>query len=80
MHRRVDTERGRLPAPEEIDEELARASSVTLSSEALGIIAKMDVVEAQGDRVVPVDFKKGKRPHVAAGAYEPERVQICARA
>ena len=84
VHRRVDTERGKLPAPEESgreesDEEFARASSVTLSSETLGIIAKMDVVETQGDRVVPVDFKKGKRPHVAAGAYEPERVQLCAQ-
>lgn len=29
---------------------------------------------------VPVDFKKGKRPHVAAGTYEPERVQVCAQA
>ena len=84
IHRRVDTERGKLPAPEESDredsdQEFARASSVTLSSETLGIIAKMDVVETQGDRVVPVDFKKGKRPHVAAGAYEPERVQLCAQ-
>ena len=79
VHRRVDKERGALPAPEETDPELARASSVTLSSETLGIIAKMDVVEAHGDRVVPVDFKKGKRPHVAAGAYEPERVQLCAQ-
>ena len=79
VHRRVDTERGNLPAPEEADQEFARASSVTLSSETLGIIAKMDVVETQGDRVVPVDFKKGKRPHVAAGAYEPERVQLCAQ-
>ena len=80
VHRRVDTKRGSLPAPEEVDEELARANSVTLSSERLGIIAKMDVVETRGDRnVVPVDFKKGKRPHVAAGAYEPERVQLCAQ-
>ena len=79
VHRRVDTERGRLPDPAEVDEEVARASSVTLSSETLGIIAKMDVVEAQGGRVVPVDFKKGKRPHVAADVYEPERVQICAQ-
>ena len=60
VHRRVDTERGNLPAPEESDQEFARASSVTLSSETLGIIAKMDVVETQDDRVVPVDFKKGK--------------------
>ena len=79
VHRRVDTARGTLPAPEEVDHELARANSVTLSSEALGIIAKMDVVEVHDDRVVPVDYKKGKRPHVAAGAYEPERVQLCAQ-
>jgi CRISPR-associated protein Cas1 len=26
-----------------------------------------------------VDYKKGKRPHVAAGAYAPERVQVCAQ-
>ena len=79
VHRRVDTERGSLPAPEETDQEFARATSVTLSSESHGIIAKMDVVETQGDCVVPVDFKKGKRPHVAAGAYDPERVQLCAQ-
>ena len=29
---------------------------------------------------MPVDFKKGKPPHVAAGAYEPERVQGCVQA
>ena len=32
---------------------------------------------ATAQTVVPVDYKRGKRPHVAAGAYEPERVQIC---
>ena len=79
VHRRVDAERGTLPAPDEVDQELARANSVTLSSESLGVIAKMDVVEMQEERVVPVDFKKSKRPHVAAGAYEPERVQLCAQ-
>ena len=51
-----------------------------MSSERLGIIAKMDVVEADEEFVTPVDFKKGKRPHVAAGAYEPERVRVCAQA
>ena len=79
-HVRVDEGGGRLPAPEELDDEMARARSVTLSSERLGVIAKMDVVEADGGTVTPVDFKKGKRPHVAAGAYEPERVQICTQA
>ncbi len=79
-HARVDEGSGRLPAPEELDDDVARARSVTLSSERLGVIAKMDVVEADGGIVTPVDFKKGKRPHVAAGAYEPERVQVCAQA
>ena len=51
-----------------------------MSSERLGIIAKMDVVEADGESATPIDFKKGKRPHVPAGAYEPERVQVCAQA
>lgn len=79
-HARVDEGGGHLPAPEDLNEEMTRARAVTLSSERLGIIAKMDVVEADEGVVMPVDFKKSKRPHVAAGAYEPERVQVCAQA
>ena len=71
VHARVDEGGGYLPAPEDLDEEMTRAKAVTMSSERLGIIAKMDVVEADGRMAMPVDFKKGKRPHVAAGAYEP---------
>ena len=79
-HARVDEGGGRLPAPDEPGTELSRARAVTLASERLGVIAKMDVVEVEGGTAMPVDFKKGKRPHVAAGAYEPERVQICTQA
>ena len=79
-HARVDEGGGRLPAPDDLNDEIARAKAVTLSSERLGIIAKMDVVEAEGGFATPVDFKKGKRPHVDAGAYDPERVQVCAQA
>ena len=25
----------------------------------------------------PVDYKRGKRPHIPQGAYDPERVQLC---
>src|SRR5262249_42361036 len=56
------------------------ARSVMLASERLGIIAKMDLIEGEDGAVTPVDTKKGKRPHVAEGAYEPERVQVCAQA
>ena len=41
--------------------------------------AKIDLVEGGPDGVQPVDYKKGKRPHTAAGAYDPERVQLCAQ-
>src|SRR5690606_36498278 len=29
--------------------------------------------------VAPVDYKRGKRPHVPKDAYDPERVQVCAQ-
>ena len=82
-HARVDVASGRLPPPGEDQAEDTRpfqTRSVTMSSERLGIIAKMDVIEGQGLHVVPVDFKRGKRPHTEHGAYEPERVQVCAQA
>jgi CRISPR-associated endonuclease Cas1/CRISPR-associated protein Cas4 len=80
-HVRVDSGGGKLPAPEETEAKpdfVARA--VTLASERLGIIAKMDLIEGEDGRVTPADTKKGKRPHVAEGAYDPERVQVCAQA
>jgi CRISPR-associated protein Cas1 len=55
------------------------ARSIMLSSSRLGLIAKLDLVEGEGDRVTPVDYKRGKRPHVPRGAYYPERVQLCAQ-
>lgn len=62
------------PAPQTL-----QLRSVDLSAPELGITGKIDMVEVQGDRVQPVDYKKGKRPHTAAGAWEPERVQVCAQ-
>lgn len=76
-HRRVDKPGGDLPPAGEATAEKLHARSITLSSNRLGLIAKMDLVEAEGDTVTPVDYKRGKRPHVAKGAYEPERVQLC---
>lgn len=75
-HRRVDKPAGNLPSPDEEPERI-HAKSITLSSNRLGLIAKLDLIEGEGDLVVPVDYKRGKRPHVAKGAYDPERVQLC---
>jgi CRISPR-associated endonuclease Cas1/CRISPR-associated protein Cas4 len=78
VHRRVDTPGGDLPAADEAEEgERIHARSITLSSNRLGLIAKLDLIEGEGSVVTPVDYKRGKRPHVAKGAYDPERVQLC---
>ncbi len=79
-HTRVDQREQPLPeATEEDPERPMTARSVSLSSERLGIIAKIDLVETDGRMATPVDYKRGKRPHIPAGAYEPERVQLCAQ-
>ena len=79
-HRRVNRDGGALPPPGEVagDDKL-HARSVTLSSDTLGLIAGMDLIESEDASVIPVDYKRGKRPHVKGGAYDPERVQLCAQ-
>lgn len=80
-HRRVDKPKGDLPDAEQAREERVEihARSITLSSNKLGLIAKLDLIEGEGDVVTPVDYKRGKRPHTARGVYDPERVQLCAQ-
>ncbi len=80
-HRTVDRERKRPKKEKDEGEEPARIHerSVYLTSERLGLTAKIDLVEGEGSAVTPVDYKRGKRPHVPEGAYEPERVQLCAQ-
>jgi CRISPR-associated endonuclease Cas1/CRISPR-associated protein Cas4 len=81
VHRRADKPGGDLPPPDEIAvADRIHARSVTLSSDCLGLIARLDLIESEDGCVIPVDYKKGKRPHVAGGAWEPERVQLCAQA
>jgi CRISPR-associated protein Cas1 len=80
-HRRVDKPKGDLPDAEQAREERIEihARSITLSSNKLGLIAKLDLIEGEGDIVTPIDYKRGKRPHIARGVYDPERVQLCAQ-
>ena len=82
VHAQVDRPGKPLVAAEDLDHDDVRAActSLTLSSEALGVIAKIDLAEAEDGVVTPVDYKRGKRPHVASGAYQPERVQVCLQA
>jgi CRISPR-associated protein Cas1 len=80
-HRRVDKPSGSLPEADKAAEEHIEihARSVTLSSNKLGLIGKLDLIEGEGDVVTPIDYKRGKRPHTTRGVYDPERVQLCAQ-
>ena len=87
QHRRVDRPSGKLPSAtdneaEDLAEndgppEIIHARSVLLSDNALGAIARIDLIEGRGNVVTPVDYKHGKSPDVPEGAWEPERVQVC---
>lgn len=83
VHMRVDKPNAPLPPPATLEADDAATGekivsrSLTLSSEKLGVIAKLDVAETEDGLVTPIDYKRGKRPHVAQGAYEPERIQVC---
>ncbi|MEJ2147620.1 MAG: CRISPR-associated endonuclease Cas1 [Acidobacteriota bacterium] len=77
-HRRVDRETPQAP-PEPDRESPVVSRSVLLSAEREGLVARIDLLETEGDEAVPVDYKRGKQPDVPEGAYEPERVQVCAQ-
>ncbi len=77
VHRRVDRTLRRTRAVVADDDEPQIERSVTLSSPTLGAIAKIDLVEIEGEEAVPVDYKRGSVPAIPGGAYDPERVQLC---
>ena len=88
QHRRVDHPSGKLPSRSGSDAadmaeddgespETIHARSVLLSDDALGAIARIDLIEGQGNVATPVDYKHGAAPDVPEGAWEPERVQVC---
>jgi CRISPR-associated protein Cas1 len=58
QHKRVDARASELPAAGASYEKI-HARSVTLSSERLRVIAKLDLVEAEGTAATPVDYKHG---------------------
>lgn len=53
--------------------------SMLLSSQRLGLIARIDITEFDGNVAVPVDVKRGSPPDTADRSWEPERVQVCAQ-
>jgi CRISP-associated protein Cas1 len=79
-HSRVDQDHGDLADPTESPDETTtiHARSVHLTSEALGLTARLDLVEQEGGEVAPVDYKRGKTPAIAGRAWETDQIQLCA--
>ncbi|MCC6343981.1 MAG: CRISPR-associated endonuclease Cas1 [Bryobacterales bacterium] len=77
QHRRVDGDGPGLPVPEDLDQNW-RTRSVTLSSEAYRLIARMDLVDVTQGVVTPVDYKHGKPWEGKDGieAWPSDRVQL----
>lgn len=86
-HRRVDRPtRVSLPAPDDQPADnpyenapKLHARSLMLSAPNEHLIAKMDLLELDGTVATPVDYKRGRAPDLPEGAWEPERVQLCAQ-
>ncbi|MBI4264132.1 MAG: CRISPR-associated endonuclease Cas1 [Acidobacteria bacterium] len=80
-HEKLGEKTDEMPGPGATDERI-HARSVTLTSETHGLIATIDLVEGEGDRVSPVDYKHGA-PRERDGALEAwpaDRVQVCVQA
>lgn len=81
VHARVDAGDETLPGPDEMPtEDKVVARAVMLSAPAERLIARMDLIESDGERLRPVDYKRSRAPDHPAGAWLPERVQVAAQA
>ena len=83
VHKRTDSKPSLLPETEQEtvlgDTPPQISRSVTLGSDTLGIIGKLDLVESKDGHTTPVETKRGSPPDNAERSYEPERVQLMAQ-
>jgi CRISPR-associated protein Cas1 len=82
QHKRVDKAGQPLPSPDQLGEDSLKTSAVTLSSDRLRVIAKLDLLEVENGAVTPVDYKHGK-PYEADGALQiwpADRAQLAVQA
>jgi len=77
IHKRTDSASGTLPEIDEAFGEHAPVRSVLMSAPALGLIARMDVLEFSNGLVYPVDYKKGSPSE--SDAWLTDKVQLCAQ-
>jgi len=76
VHRRLEQE------PEKLMEEglgPIHAREILLSGPDAGISCRIDLLAGDTRNAIPVEYKNGKAPDIPEGAYEPDRVQVCAQ-
>lgn len=78
VHRRVDEGEGEGARLDWQGQE-REVRSVSLSSPSLGLVGRIDLVELAEGVAVPVEYKKGRRPHTERRFWDPEGVQLCAQ-
>ena len=83
-HAKIDARSDALPKSEDLtDEDRLHSRSVMLSSETHRLIAKMDLIEAAGGQVTPVDYKRGKPWKADDGTlqlWDTDRIQLAVQA
>ena len=81
-HEDANTKEEGLPAADSLEDLTFKSRGVMLSSESLGLIAKLDLVEGAGGRVTPVDYKRGAPRDTDSGpeAWPADIAQIAAQA
>lgn len=75
QHRVVDQETGRAPSPAQVAD-LSEARSVLVSAPDLGLVGRIDLIEGDGNAVIPVDYKRGSPAGTLERTWEPERRQL----
>lgn len=80
VHRRVDRPRGRPPDPQTDGEDAPPISTaITVGSERLGLIARVDLLDVSTGETVPVEYKRGRPRSRERPLWDPELIQLCAQ-
>ncbi|MFN3706368.1 MAG: CRISPR-associated endonuclease Cas1 [Thermoflexales bacterium] len=78
-HRVVDRPGSVLPKTAETPSEDIHTRPGWISAEEERLTARIDLIEGDGQTVTPVDYKRGAAPDLPEGAWEADRVQLCAQ-
>lgn len=83
VHRNIERPRGSPPEPEALAAQEAdppATTSIQLSSERLGLTAKLDLVEFEKGKARPFEYKRGRPRSKEEPLWEPELTQLAAQA